>query len=100
MARAPGIARSPRARSPAVVTVALRLWSSDGTLLGRGFIGFLGLRPTSGGSSILGRDALYTLLKDRIKTEFDGRRHAAVPIGPFGSASPKPLASRSPRSSF
>jgi hypothetical protein len=28
---------------PAVVTVALRLWSSDGALLDRGFIGSLGL---------------------------------------------------------
>ena len=55
---------------PAVVTVALRLWSSDGALLDRGFIGSLcdGLHFTPGANGFdIQQMRLYTPLEDRIK---------------------------------
>lgn len=54
--------------NPAEVTVALRLWSSDGVLLGRGFIRPLWLHdaPIANGFDRR-RETLYTPLQDRIK---------------------------------
>jgi hypothetical protein len=58
---------------PAAVTVALRLWCSDGVLLGRGFIEPLELvaRLTGVVEFDIRRGNLYPPLEDRVKRIFD-----------------------------